>query len=165
MMKITGLSHLFKWENLHNWWLTKYFFCPTVYYKHFFHFNHRVRQKYTSPWSTKPVISSTAIFVAIDNNTFYKSKLYIFIICQKSLGYYSFFQSLTSVCPTSCHIFKTLNTISTASSFVAIPFTHFMSFSPNMQSVNTFPQCFHFLNRQAIPPNKIMDCFCSIYEC
>ncbi len=31
MMKITGLSHLFKWENLHNWWLTKYFFCPTVY--------------------------------------------------------------------------------------------------------------------------------------
>ncbi len=33
MMKITGLSHLFKWENLHNWWLTKYLilFCPTVY--------------------------------------------------------------------------------------------------------------------------------------
>ncbi len=28
MMKITGLSHLFKWENLHNWWLTKYFFSP-----------------------------------------------------------------------------------------------------------------------------------------
>uniref|UniRef100_A0AAZ3QLE3 Tc1-like transposase DDE domain-containing protein n=1 Tax=Oncorhynchus tshawytscha TaxID=74940 RepID=A0AAZ3QLE3_ONCTS len=27
MMKITGLSHL-KWENLHNWWLTKYFFAP-----------------------------------------------------------------------------------------------------------------------------------------
>ncbi len=27
-MKITGLSHLFKWENLHNWWLTKYFFAP-----------------------------------------------------------------------------------------------------------------------------------------
>ena len=21
-------SHLFKWENLHNWWLTKYFFAP-----------------------------------------------------------------------------------------------------------------------------------------
>ncbi len=35
MMKITGLSHIFKWENLHNWWLTKYFFAPlyicTVY--------------------------------------------------------------------------------------------------------------------------------------
>ncbi len=28
MMKITGLSHLFKWENLHNWWLAKYFFPP-----------------------------------------------------------------------------------------------------------------------------------------
>ncbi len=28
MMKITGLSHLFKWENLHNWFLTKYFFAP-----------------------------------------------------------------------------------------------------------------------------------------
>ena len=28
MMKITGLSDLFKWENLHNWWLTKYFFAP-----------------------------------------------------------------------------------------------------------------------------------------
>ncbi len=28
MMQITGLSHLFKWENLHNWWLTKYFFAP-----------------------------------------------------------------------------------------------------------------------------------------
>ena len=28
MMKITGLYHLFKWENLHNWWLTIYFFAP-----------------------------------------------------------------------------------------------------------------------------------------
>ncbi len=28
MMNIAGLSHLFKWENLHNWWLTKYFFAP-----------------------------------------------------------------------------------------------------------------------------------------
>ncbi len=32
MMKITGLSHLFKWENLHNWWLTKYFFAPLYTY-------------------------------------------------------------------------------------------------------------------------------------
>ena len=31
MMTITGLSHLFKWENLRNWWLTKLFFFPTVY--------------------------------------------------------------------------------------------------------------------------------------
>ncbi len=32
MMKIAGLSHLFKWENLHNWWLTKYFFAPLYIY-------------------------------------------------------------------------------------------------------------------------------------
>ncbi len=32
MMKITGLSHLFKWENLHNWWLTKYLFDPLYVY-------------------------------------------------------------------------------------------------------------------------------------
>ncbi len=32
MMKITGLFHLFKWENLHNWWLTKYFFAPLYIY-------------------------------------------------------------------------------------------------------------------------------------
>ncbi len=32
MMKITGLSHLFKRENLHNWWLTKYFFAPLYIY-------------------------------------------------------------------------------------------------------------------------------------
>ncbi len=32
MMKITGLSHLFKWENLHNWWMTKYFFAPLYIY-------------------------------------------------------------------------------------------------------------------------------------
>ncbi len=31
-MKITGLSHLFKWENLHNWWLTKYFLPHCIYY-------------------------------------------------------------------------------------------------------------------------------------
>ncbi len=31
MMKITGLSHLFKWENLHNWWLTKYFLPHCTY--------------------------------------------------------------------------------------------------------------------------------------
>ncbi len=32
MMKMTGLSYLFKWENLHNWWLTKYFFAPLYIY-------------------------------------------------------------------------------------------------------------------------------------
>ncbi len=39
------------------------------------------------PWSTKAVISNTGIFVAIDNNTLYESKLYIFHLCQKSLEY------------------------------------------------------------------------------
>ncbi len=34
MMKITGLSHLFKWENFHNWWLTKYFFAPLYIIMH-----------------------------------------------------------------------------------------------------------------------------------
>jgi len=33
-----------------------------------------------------------------------------------------------------------------------------------MMSVNTFAQCLHFLNKQAIPLNKTMDCFCSIYK-
>ncbi len=38
-------------------------------------------------WSTKPVLSRWGIFVAIDNNTLYGSKLSIFLLCQKSLGY------------------------------------------------------------------------------
>ncbi len=38
MMKITGLSHLFKWENLYNWWLTKYFFAP-LYLSILMHFH------------------------------------------------------------------------------------------------------------------------------
>ncbi len=41
----------------------------------------------TLAWSTKPVLSRWGIFVAIANNTFYGSKLYIFILCQKSLAY------------------------------------------------------------------------------
>ncbi len=40
---------------------------------------------YMCPWSTEAVMSSTGIFVVIDNNTLYGSKLYIFILCQKSL--------------------------------------------------------------------------------
>ncbi len=36
MMKITGLSHIFKWENLHNWWLTKYFFAPLYMYMYIY---------------------------------------------------------------------------------------------------------------------------------
>ncbi len=41
MMKITGLSHLFKWENLHNWWLTKYFFAP-LYLTHLNPLNYNI---------------------------------------------------------------------------------------------------------------------------
>ncbi len=42
---------------------------------------------YMWPWTTKPVISNTGIFVAVANNTLYGSKLLIFLLCQKSLGY------------------------------------------------------------------------------
>ncbi len=38
----------------------------------------------TCPWSTKAVVSSAGIFVEIANNTLYGSKLYIFLLCQKS---------------------------------------------------------------------------------
>ncbi len=41
----------------------------------------------TLAWSTKPVFSRWGIFVAIANNTLYGLKLYIFILCQKSLAY------------------------------------------------------------------------------
>ncbi len=41
--------------------------------------------RYMWPWSTKAVISSTGIFVEIANNTLNGPKLYIFILCQKSL--------------------------------------------------------------------------------
>ncbi len=40
---------------------------------------------YMCPWSTKAVMSNTAIFVAIDNNTLYESKLSVLLLCQKSL--------------------------------------------------------------------------------
>ncbi len=39
------------------------------------------------PWTTKPVLSSTGKIVAIASNTLYGSKLSIFLLCQKSLGY------------------------------------------------------------------------------
>jgi len=64
------------------------------------------------------------------------------------------------------HFFKTLNTFSTASVFCGHTIQTFhVVFSSNMKSVNTFPQCLYFLNRQAITPNKIMDCFCIISGC
>ncbi len=42
MMKITGLSHLFKWENLHNWWLTKYFFAPLYIHIYIYIYIHMI---------------------------------------------------------------------------------------------------------------------------
>ncbi len=41
----------------------------------------------TLAWSTKPVLSRWSIFIAIANNTLYGLKLYIFLLCQKSLAY------------------------------------------------------------------------------
>ncbi len=45
MMKITGLSHLFKWENLHNWWLTKYFFATLYILTSIYLLSHIMSQK------------------------------------------------------------------------------------------------------------------------
>ncbi len=39
------------------------------------------------PWSTEAVLSRWGIFITIAKNTLYGSKLFIFILCQKSLGY------------------------------------------------------------------------------
>ncbi len=39
------------------------------------------------PAAQNQSLSNTGIFVAVTNNTLYGSKLYIFISCQKSLGY------------------------------------------------------------------------------
>ncbi len=46
MMKITGLSHLFKWENLHNWWLTKYFFAPLY-----------IQTRFQKSWDTVQIVN------------------------------------------------------------------------------------------------------------
>ncbi len=51
MMKITGLSHLFKWENLHNWWLTKYFFAP-LYMPNQLHGRHQWEGCTVRGWDT-----------------------------------------------------------------------------------------------------------------
>ncbi len=43
--------------------------------------------KYICVSGAQKHISSTGIFTAIAKNTLYGSKLYIFLLCQKSLGY------------------------------------------------------------------------------
>ncbi len=60
MMKITGLSHLFKWENLHNWWLTKYFFAPLCIYIYIYIYIYRVRtvmKNLEKSWNFKTAFS------------------------------------------------------------------------------------------------------------
>ncbi len=49
--------------------------------------SYKAKTHYMWHWSTKAVLSRWSIFVAIAKNTLYGSKLYIFILCQKSLGY------------------------------------------------------------------------------
>ncbi len=41
---------------------------------------------YMWPWTTKPVLNRWGMFVATAKNTLYGSKLFIFLLCQKSLG-------------------------------------------------------------------------------
>ncbi len=48
MMKITGLSHLFKCENLHNWWLTKYFFAPLYICNHALNWNFKKNRYFST---------------------------------------------------------------------------------------------------------------------
>ncbi len=63
MMKITGLSHLFKWENLHNWWLTKYFFAPLYIINiHNTHTHILCRQKLSFWMRLIVIIHFTALF-------------------------------------------------------------------------------------------------------
>ncbi len=45
------------------------------------------KKHYLLPWSTKPVLSRWGILVEIAKNILYGSKLYIFLLCQKWLGY------------------------------------------------------------------------------
>ncbi len=44
-----------------------------------------VCQPYMWPWTTKPIVSHTHIFVSIANNSLYGSKLSIFLLCQKKI--------------------------------------------------------------------------------
>ncbi len=46
MMKITGLSHLFKWENLHNWWLTNTFLPHCIWALEKFEQDENVKSTY-----------------------------------------------------------------------------------------------------------------------
>ncbi len=53
----------------------------------FIHFYHRIRQKMYVTMEHKSSLKSLRMFVEIAKNTFYGSKLSIYLLCQKSLGY------------------------------------------------------------------------------
>ncbi len=62
-------------------------FKVSFFFFFFFFFLNDYLTFVTLAWSTKPVLSRWGIFVAIANNTLYGLKLYIFLLCQKSLAY------------------------------------------------------------------------------
>ena len=53
--QITGLSHLFMWENLHNWWLTKYFFASLYVFVHVVIFTFHPKYSYHMAWGYESV--------------------------------------------------------------------------------------------------------------
>ncbi len=59
MMEITGLSHLFKLENLHNWCLTKYFFAPLYAWYRRHVSGRKLRFRFSCMCHTFPVSFST----------------------------------------------------------------------------------------------------------
>ena len=84
MMKITGLSHLFKGETLHNCWLTKYFFAPLYFLKEYTFIIIPRKPFHRSPNWSKLINTSTFTFNLYILYTFYRHSLF-------SLFYNSYF--------------------------------------------------------------------------
>ncbi len=64
------------------------------------------------PWTTKPVLSSTGIFVAIANNTLYGSKVSIFFFMPKLFSYCKYIKTFWLViCIAKDYIWTTLKEI------------------------------------------------------
>ncbi len=78
MMKITGLSHLFKWENLHNWWLTKYFFAP-LYVQNAIKNKKHLGPIYLNPVQTVKRAYCGKQYVTLDHKTSHKG-LFFFLL-------------------------------------------------------------------------------------
>ena len=68
MMKITGLSHLFKWENMHNWWLTKYFFAPLYMFPPL----HQAAAALGEMYHKHPVLYNSSIVCSFQPKVIYK---------------------------------------------------------------------------------------------